>query len=377
MKIGLYGGSFDPVHNEHVRFAQAAKEALGLDKVIILPAGAAPHKKFGAAASGEDRLAMCRLAFAPFPWAEVSDFEVNAAGKSFSYLTCRHFAALCPQAERFFLVGEDMLEDFFTWREPDDILKNVTLAACGRGGRDPAALAEKFYARFHKRFLAVPFAGEEVSSRMVRVDLAFGRRPADVPEAVYGYLRAHGLYAHPAIAPALALEKEARREHSYRVARMAVERASSAGVEEGKALLAAALHDCGKYVPLTSPLLEDFTPPADVPPPVMHQYTGAYLARHSFGIEDEEVLDAIRYHTSGRAEMTALGMLVYLSDLLEEGREFAGIDALRALFWGDLKMCLYRSLKDQLAYLAGTDKPVYPLTEQAYRWIKQEIKGKE
>ena len=251
MKIGLYGGSFDPVHNEHVRFAQAAKEALGLDKVIILPAGAAPHKKFGAAASGEDRLAMCRLAFAPFPWAEISDFEVNAAGKSFSYLTCRHFAALCPQAERFFLVGEDMLEDFFTWREPDDILKNVTLAACGRGGRDPAALAEKFYARFHKRFLAVPFAGEEVSSRMVRVDLAFGRRPADVPEAVYGYLRAHGLYAHPAIAPALALEKETRREHSYRVACMAVERASSAGVEEGKALLAAALHDCGKYVPLT------------------------------------------------------------------------------------------------------------------------------
>ena len=157
---------------------------------------------------------------------------------------------------------------------------------------------------------------------------------------------------------------------------MAVERASSAGVSEEKALLAAALHDCGKYVPLSSPLLEDFAPPENVPSPVMHQYTGAYLARHCFGIEDEEILDAIRYHTSGKRDMTPLGMLVYLSDLLEEGRKFEGIDELRALFYTDLEVCLYRSLEGQLSYLQGTKKPVYPLTEQAYRWIRQIVKGK-
>lgn len=377
MKIALFGGSFDPVHNEHIRYAQAAKDALGLDKVVVLPAGLAPHKRTGAHASGEDRLAMCRLAFGRFSWAEVSDFEVRAGGASYTYLTCRHFAEEFPGADLYFLVGEDMLEDFFTWKNPDDILAHATLAACGRGNKTPASLRERFFARFRKEFVAVPFTGGEVSSRMLRVDLAFGKRPAAMDEGVLGYIREKGLYSHPAIAPALALEKETRREHSYRVARMAVERSCSAGIAEGKALLASALHDCGKYVALDSPLLEDFSPPEDVPPPVMHQYTGAYLARHCFGIEDEEVLDAIRYHTSGRAGMTPLGMLVYLADLLEEGRDFDGIGELRALFRTDLEACLFRSLEDQLVYLRKSKKPVYPLTEQAFAWIKGRIKGKK
>ncbi len=376
MKIALFGGSFDPVHREHVRYVQAAKDALGLDRVIILPAGLAPHKARGAFASGEDRLAMCRIAFGAYPWAEVSDFEVCEEGRSYTYLTCRHFAAEYPGAELYFLVGEDMLEDFFTWKNPDEILSLVTLIACGRGEKTPQALHEKFRARFGKDFQVVPFMGEAVSSRLLRVDLAFGKRPASLDGKVYDYIRTGRLYTHAAIAPALALEKETRREHSYRVARMAVGRAASAGISEEKALLASALHDCGKYVPLTSPLLEDFTPPDNVPPPVMHQYTGAYLARHCFGIEDEEVLDAIRYHTSGKAGMTPLGMLVYLSDLLEEGRDFKGIDRLRALFRTDLEVCLYHSLKDQLDYLKQSEKSVYPLTDQAFRWIRGVIKDK-
>ena len=370
MKIALFGGSFDPVHMEHVRYAQAAKDALGLDRLIVLPAGVAPHKARGAFASGEQRLQMCRIAFSAFPWAEVSDFEVLQQGKSYTYLTCCHFSQQYPDAQLYFLVGEDMLEDFFTWKNPDDILVHATLAACGRGDRSPASVHARFRERFAKDFLNIPFMGKGVSSRLLRVDLAFGKKPEELAEGVYEYIRANRLYTHPAIAPALALEKQARREHSYRVARMAVERAASAGVSEERALLAAALHDCGKYVPLSSPLLEDFTPPADVPAPVMHQYTGAYLARHSFGIEDEEVLDAIRYHTSGKPDMTALGMLIYLADLLEEGRGFAGIGDLRALFQTDLEACLLRALKDQLAYLAGTGKPVYPLTQQAYAWYQ-------
>ncbi len=376
MKIGLFGGSFDPVHAEHVRFAQAARAALGLDRLIVLPAGVAPHKPCGAFASGEDRLAMCRIAFAGIPWAEVSPFEVNEGGRSYTYLTCRHFAQLYPGAQLFFLVGEDMLEDFFSWKEPDDILAHATLAACGRGDRAPDALHARFRARFQRDFVTVPFTGEAVSSRMLRTALAFGKPSEGVDGGVMDYIRKNGLYTHPAIAPALALEKEARREHSYRVARMAVERAHSLRIPEPKALLAAALHDCGKYVPHDSPLLEDFTPPEQVPAPVMHQYTGAYLARHSFGIEEEDVLDAIRYHTSGRAEMSPLGMLIYLADLLEEGRDFAGVEELRALFWTDLEGCFLRSLEEQLVYLKHTKKPVYPLTEQAYRWIKQKLNKK-
>ena len=216
----------------------------------------------------------------------------------------------------------------------------------------------------------MPFVGEAAASHKLRVDLAFRKPSPDLDRAVRRYIDENRLYEHPAIAPALALEKPARREHSYRVALMAVARARSVGVAEGKALIASALHDCAKYVPLSSPLLEDFTPPENVPPPVMHQYTGAYLARHAFGIEDEEVLDAIRYHTSGRAGMPALSKLVFLADMLEAGRDFAGVDRLRALFWSDLDVCFYQALKEQVDYLHATGKPVYPLTEEAFEYEK-------
>lgn len=370
MKIALFGGSFDPVHQEHVRYVQAAKAALGLDKVFVIPSHIAPHKLSGAAAGGEDRFEMCRLAFRNLPYVQVSDLEIASEGTSYTYLTCRRFKELYPCDELYFLVGADMLEDFFTWKQPEDILSNATLAACRRENDDPAALHSRFVARFSRDFVCVPFAGEAVASHRLRVDLAFRRPTPELDRAVRRYIEERRLYTHPAIAPALALEKPSRREHSYRVACMAVARARSAGVSEGKALIAAALHDCAKYVPLSSPLLEDFTPPAEVPPPVMHEYTGAYLARHAFGIEDEDILDAIRYHTSGKAGMAALSKLIFLADMLEEGRSFDGVEALRALFWEDLDACFYAALRAQVEYLRETGKPVYPLTEEAYLYEK-------
>lgn len=375
MKMAIFGGSFDPVHSEHVRYVQAAKAVLGLDKVFIVPSRIAPHKAFGAAASGEDRHAMCELAFRSLPYAEVSDCELRAEGTSYSYLTCRRFKALYPEAELYFLVGADMLEDFFTWKRPEEILANATLVACGREGGDPAALHGRFTARFRRDFIAVPFRGEAVSSHVLRVDLAFRKPTPDLDGAVRRYIEENRLYRHPAIAPALSLEKPARREHSYRVARMAVARARSVGVAEGKALLAAALHDCAKYVPLSSPLLEDFTPPENVPQPVLHQFAGAYLARHAFGIEEEDVLDAIRYHTSGKAEMGQLAKLIFLADMLEEARAFEGVDRLRALFWEDLDACFYEALKEQVVYLREAGKPVYPLTQEAYEYEKSRRNG--
>lgn len=376
MRIALYGGSFDPVHKEHRRLVEAAIAELKLDKVIVIPSYRAPHKALGAHESGAERLALLNIAFRDMPSVEVSDYELAAGGTSYSYLTCAHFAERYPDAERFFLVGADMLENFFDWYRPEDILKRVTLVACGRAGRSPAEQKLRFSERFGCDFLQLSFAGEEVSSTDIRVLLAFGKSCGALDDEVAREIRKRGLYTHPAIFEALALEKEERREHSFRVALMAVNRAKSLSIPEEKALLAAALHDCGKYVPLPSPLLKGFSPPEGVPQPVLHQYTGAYLAEHVFGITDREILDAIRYHTSGRAGMSTIEKLIYLSDLLEEGRTFAGVEELRALFWQDLDRCLYESLKRQIEYLNTTEKPVYPLTEEAFRWISEQYIAK-
>ncbi len=376
MKVALFGGSFDPIHSQHVALILAAKASLGLDRIVVMPSFVAPHKRSGASADGADRLEMCRIALREYDFAEVSDYELRAGGTSYSYLTCRAFAQKYPDAERYFLVGADMLSNFFQWKEPADILSNVTLAACGRGEVLDGELHGAFRERFGKDFAEIPFTGEAVSSTDIRVMLAFGKQPASLDGGVYGYIRAHGLYAHPAILPALELEKAERREHSFRVAKLACRRARSLGVDEGKALLAAALHDCAKYIPSDDVRLCGCALPPGVPSPVVHQFTGAYLAEHLFGVTDEEVLDAIRYHASGRENMTLLGKLIYLADLLEEGRDFAGVEALRELFWQDLDRCLAESLRRQLVYLGEKGDPVYPLTRSTYEWIEAELTKK-
>ncbi len=365
------GGSFDPVHSEHVALVCAAIKELNLDKVIIMPSYVAPHKAGGAHVSGENRLEMCKIAFRGIAQAEICDYELSQARTSYTYLTCAWFAREYPKAERFFLVGADMLENFFSWRNPEEILSSVTLAACGRGERLPDGLHERFQKRFGCQFSEVNFTGNEVSSTEIRVGIAFGKKPQELDQNVYQYILEKKLYAPPAVLPALALESESRKAHSYRVALMACRRAKRLGLPEEKVLLAAALHDCGKYVPLHSPLLGGFVPPAGVPAPVMHQYVGAYLAEHIFGVKDEEVINAIRYHTSGRRGMTALEKLVYLADLLEDGRSYPGVEALRKLFWEDLDACLVRSLKEQIEYLKSTAKPIFALTEEAFLWISE------
>ena len=106
MKIGIFGGSFDPVHKEHVRLVKEAIKGLSLDKLIVVPAGTPPHKQGRRLAPAADRLAMCRIAFADVEKAEVSDFEIAQGGTSYTYLTCAHFARLYPGAHLFLLVAD-------------------------------------------------------------------------------------------------------------------------------------------------------------------------------------------------------------------------------------------------------------------------------
>ncbi len=371
MKIALFGGSFDPVHLEHVRLVSAAVQALQADKVIIIPAAVSPFKGAGTLASGEERLEMCRIAFRNLPNTEVSGFEVASGGVSFTYLTCRHFSEKYPNDELYLLLGADALLGFPKWKQPEEILRCVTLCACGRGRVTAERAAADIENTFRAKVILLPHTGEEVSSTRIRTELFFGRKPQTVDGEVYAFLRERGLYTHPAVLPALALEKQSRREHSFRVAALAAELAPRYGISTEKALLASALHDCGKYVPPDSSLLAGFPAPQDVPPPVLHQYTGAYLAEHAFGVKDEEVLDAVRYHTSGKENMTPLGKLVYLADLLEEERNFEGIERLREAFRTDLDECFMLALRQQVAYLKADGKEIYPLTERAYEWAQK------
>lgn len=376
MNIGIFGGSFDPPHLEHVRLAAAAVGSLNLDKLFVVPAHTPPHKKDKVLSSDENRLEMCRIAFNDCPRTEVSDCEIRQGGTSYTYLTCRRFRELYPAAKFFWLVGTDMLRDFPTWRNPEEILSLASLAVCARAEKPGWTEKElkDFTARFQTDFAIIRYDGKDVSSTEVRVLAAAGEDVISLVGAKTAeYIRKNRLYEIPHAREALLLEKPSRRAHSIRVALFAAEYAAKFGISEKQAVTAALFHDCAKNLPPDSPYLRGFRPPKGVPEPVLHQYSGAYVAEKFFEVTDGEVLDAIRYHTSGRADMTSLEKLVFLSDMLESGRQFDGVEKLRKIFREEgLDPCMRQALKDTLSYLEKSGGEIYPLTREAYEFLKRE-----
>lgn len=377
MRIGIFGGSFDPVHIEHIRLAKQAVEELALDKLYIMPAHVPPHKAGKTLSPDMDRLNMCRLAFADVKNTEVSDYECQREGTSYTYLTCRHFKAEFPAAEIFWLVGTDMLRDFPTWRDPEDILSNVTLAVCGRNetGAWVQQEQERFFQKFSKKFAYLSYNGANVSSTKLRVLGGAGVRLTDFThEKVAKYIEGNGLYKIKGAKEALSLEKEERRLHSIRVAELAASRAPKLKIPENQAIAAALFHDCAKNLPSDSPYLEGFALPntwGEVPKAVVHQFAGAYVAEKYFGVQNEDIVNAIRYHTSGRENMSDLEKLIFLADMLEEERSYEGVEELRTLFWegNSLDECLKQALRETILFIEKKGATVYPLTLLAYKFI--------
>lgn len=377
MKIAIFGGSFDPVHSEHINIVRAAMEKLEADKAIIVPAFIPPHKQGKNLASAQDRLAMARIAFSNVKNCEVSAYELNAGGTSYTCRTLAYFHQKYPEAKLYFVVGSDMLKDFYTWKNPEEILSLAELIACNREGERVNFKAEqiRFFTKFHKTFKTFEFVGRDISSTKARILCAFGEdlKPY-LTEGVIDYIEANSLYRVEGVKKALPYLKPSRRKHSLRVALLAARVGAKYKVSEHSIIQAAALHDAAKNLDLSAPELSGFSLEESVPAPVLHQYTGAYLAEHSFGVTEEDVLNAIRFHTSGRPNMSNLEKILFLTDMLEPGRDFGGVEKLRKILLKDLNECMYKSLKQELRYLKKQGGEIYPLTFRAYEFYRALVK---
>ncbi|MFR1994788.1 nicotinate (nicotinamide) nucleotide adenylyltransferase [Ruminococcus sp.] len=140
-RIGLFGGSFNPIHNGHLHLVQVAKDRLHLDRVILIPARVSPFKQqHPDMASPEDRLEMCRLAAETLPFCQVDSYELEQKAVSYSIYTVAHFRRKFPDAALVLLVGSDMFLSFCSWYRWQDILRNVALGVVSREADDQAAL---------------------------------------------------------------------------------------------------------------------------------------------------------------------------------------------------------------------------------------------
>lgn len=193
LRVGLFGGSFDPVHNAHLALARLALKHLALDQVIWVPAGR-PWQKARRLAPAGHRLAMVRAAIQGEPCFQADDCEVRRAGPSYTLDTVRELAARRPEVGEWCLIlGEDQYGGLTTWQGWQELLQCVTLVVAARGGRQPVpdvALRQAAH-----RLVVLPLPPLAISSTLVRRRLAAGL-PVDtlVPPAVAGYIARHRLY---------------------------------------------------------------------------------------------------------------------------------------------------------------------------------------
>ena len=196
-KIGIYGGTFNPVHKGHINCLRSVLNEIDLDRVIILPDRIPPHKSSSELVSGEDRFNMCKIAFRGFENAQVDDWELRQTGKSYSVKTLRHFHKVYPDCKLYFIMGSDMLTSFTQWYCYEEILTLAGLICMTRyrGDSDELEAAAEALRKKGGEIRLLPADAFEVSSSQLRKLIAQGGDCGRYLDSkVMGYINSRGLY---------------------------------------------------------------------------------------------------------------------------------------------------------------------------------------
>ena len=383
MRIGIFGGTFNPPHNGHVTLARAAAEQLALDRLLIMPACVPPHKPLPDRVTPQQRYAMAALMAAPVGrCVQASDIELHRTGKSYTSDTLQTLHEQYPDAELWLLMGSDMFLSLHTWHEPEVICALAHIAAFSRVEEDIRAAMERQKQTLEQQYRAeVALLNNpqliELSSTDVRAALAAGRGSELVPEAVWGYIRREHLYGTQADLKHLTVEelrpiamsylKPKRMPHVLGTAEEAARLARRYGADETQARVAGLLHDCTKKLDMAEQLALCgqygivLDPLEQKALKLLHAKTGAAIARHVYGVDDA-VYQAILYHTTGRAGMSLLEKILYLADYIEPSREFANdpdVVRLRETVYEDLDRGLLLGLTMTIDEMVGMGNPVH------------------
>lgn len=389
-RIGIYGGTFNPPHLGHLHLAQYALQALQLDWILMIPDRVAPHKEMPEGTpSPEQRLQMLRLMVKDEPRIRVSELELQREGPSYTYETVEQVRVLYPEAELFLLMGSDMLTSFHKWKENQRIIREVTLTAFLRGikgEREAAREAKDALERIGAKVILQENPITDISSTDLRRMLVFGCAKPFLNDTVLDYICQNGLYGtaeNYRNLPVAELEtvvmpllKENRRAHVQGCARTCEELARLYGANETDAVRAGLLHDITKALDgqLQLTLCREYGMILDTfstqNPKTLHALTGSLVAGRIFG-ENEEVVAAIRSHTTGKADMNLLEKILYVADYMEPNRDFPGVEELRSLAYTNITAALKLGLNMTLDMLHRQQREISPESSQALAWLEK------
>ncbi|MDD3213320.1 MAG: nicotinate-nucleotide adenylyltransferase [Eubacteriales bacterium] len=385
-RIGLMGGSFNPVHERHLAIAACALEEARLNRVVFLPTGTPPHKHDDLA-DAEHRFEMTRLATLREPHFSASRMEIDREGVSYTVDTLTQLHRQMQDVELFFIIGEDMMLELPNWHMPDEIFKLCTFLVCRRSTRDASShpLVRELEGRGAK-FWYLSLPPLDISATAIRQKLRRGETPSEVPLQVCEYIRIMGLYGltptpsgacamYPKLRSALS---EKRFLHSLLVAATARHLAQIHGLNVERCELAGLLHDCAKCMPLQTLqriakehrlLLDKETLTNEN---LLHGPVGAVVAEVEYGVHDPNILSAIRCHTTGRVGMLPADMVLYLADKIEPGRRYyPALPNIRALAEESLVKATIESLRSTQAYVTRQKAVLNPTTQRVIDWLER------
>lgn len=399
-KIGIMGGTFNPIHNVHLSMAEEARTQYQLDEVRFMPSKNPPHKNKQGIAADSHRKRMIQHAIQNYPYFSFSDLELKREGTTFTRDTLAYLTETCPEDQFYFILGGDSLASLESWKEPAYIFSHCHILAANRGDVSEDKITEWIHyykEKYGADISEIQMPSQRISSEMIRSKLASG---CDVstycPILVTQYIRFHGLYGcirltqeemeHPMkvadMYPCLsACLKPKRYIHTLGVAMTAANLAEVHGCDSTRAYTAGLLHDCAKYltgkeqitacqsagIPLSKIELENTA--------LIHGKLGAYIARTKYGVQDKEILSAITWHTTGKPKMTLLEKIIYLADYMEPGRAMNckpySLTQIRGTSFENIDKALCMVLECSVKYLEKSGVPIDPQTMETYKYYRK------
>ena len=383
-RIGILGGSFDPVHRGHIAAALSVLDAAYVDRILVIPSGRPGYKT--CSASAEDRWKMLVAACSCDRRLVPSRLELDREGTTYAVDTLHAVHNEYPEAKLYYIIGSDTLMTLHHWLRMDELFRLCSFLVIPREEDTETCLREiNRLSAMGGKFRLLSPSSVIISSSAIRSMLSGDASPEDLNPAVLEYCRCKGLYNHPGKLEHIDLWmdklfsalKPRRFAHSLSVAATSALLAVRFGEDPLKAEQAGLLHDCAKCLPLAEmqhiAMKNNLTDDPDVlaSDALLHSVAGACLAQQEYGMEDPDVLEAIRFHNTGYPGMSRLAMCVCLADYMEPLREsFPVLEEVRSLSRVSLEKALLLSLESTVNYVLSKGWYLYPRTRDTITWLR-------
>lgn len=386
--IAIMGGTFDPIHYGHLVAANVVQQEFNIDKVIFIPTGNPSHKQNVTISSAEHRYTMTVLATLDNPNFSVSKLEIDREGLTYTIDTIEYIKSILPNVKIYFITGTDAISQISTWKNSERLFELAEFIAVTRPNYlltdDIKAVLDNF--KIH--FIEIPALS--ISSTDIKKRVKSKKSISYLlPRSVEDYILKFNLYKekdffleYKHIIDKLKQNLNTNRfNHSVEVAKEAIKLAKIYNYNEEQAFLAGILHDCAKCFTSEKKielckkygieLDELFLKQIDL----THSFLGYFIARDEYGISNENILNAIKYHTTGKQNMSTLEKIIYIADYIEPTRApFEHQAKARELAYKNLDDTMKFILKSTIDFNLSKNRLIHNLSIVALEFYEKEKK---